>query len=226
MKLIGIDTSSKVLAVGLYDGKKIYSYHLEVGRLLSSVITVTIERLARALGWDIADVNCFACGLGPGSFTGLRIGLATIKGLAWALQKPVIGISSLDILALNALGINGYVAPFIDAKRNLVYTSLYQVRHHVCKRVRPYQLVDSAQACKSIKSNAYILGDAIPIYRDMLAQHLPGAILMDKDSWYPKGHAIIQLALERIKQASYANAFKLEPMYLYPKECQIRKSSK
>jgi tRNA threonylcarbamoyl adenosine modification protein YeaZ len=99
MRILGIDTSTKFLCLGIYDNGKMYEYNLEVGRKLSSLLAVDIKRTLDAAGLRINEINYFACGLGPGSFTGMRTGISTIKGLSWVNKKPIIGISTLDILA-------------------------------------------------------------------------------------------------------------------------------
>lgn len=145
MKILGIDTTTKFFCLGIYDGAnpvrntaypnrynlisngaKIYEYNLEVGRMLSALLIQTIKRVLDALGWQVSDIDYFACGLGPGSFTGMRVGLATIKGLSWAVNRPLIGISTLDILARNVKNSNSPVVPVIDAKRNSIYCAVYK----------------------------------------------------------------------------------------------------
>ena len=102
MKILGIDTTTGRLCLGLYVDGKFYEYSLQTGRNLSALLVPVIGRVIGAVGLKIAQIDYFACGLGPGSFTGMRIGLATIKGLSVVKNKPVIGISTLDILAKNA----------------------------------------------------------------------------------------------------------------------------
>ncbi|MCX5715039.1 MAG: tRNA (adenosine(37)-N6)-threonylcarbamoyltransferase complex dimerization subunit type 1 TsaB, partial [Candidatus Omnitrophica bacterium] len=118
MKILGIDTTTKFLCLGLYDNGKYYTCDLELGRRHSTLLVPIIKRTLDSLGWDIAEVDYFACGIGPGSFTGVRIGLAAIKGFAFGLKKPVIAIPSLDIMALNCASIKGdkTIIPVIDAK--------------------------------------------------------------------------------------------------------------
>ena len=115
MKILSLDTSTKILVLGLADNSGIYEYNLEVGRKLSSLLASAIERSIKALGWQIKEIDYFAAGIGPGSFTGMRVGVATIKGLAWALKKPVVGISTLDVLASNAAGKAKEIAVVVDA---------------------------------------------------------------------------------------------------------------
>ena len=83
MKILGIDTTTKFLSLGFYADGKVYEYNLEAGSRLSGLLVPTIERALAALGWDIASIDYFACGIGPGSFTGVRVGLATVKGFAY-----------------------------------------------------------------------------------------------------------------------------------------------
>ena len=115
MKILAIDTTTHFLCLGLHADGMFYEYNLLVGRNLSRLLTPTIQKVLAAAGLEIADIDYFACGLGPGSFTGMRIGLATIKGLSAVENKPVVGISTLDILAMNAQGQGRLIVPVLDA---------------------------------------------------------------------------------------------------------------
>jgi tRNA threonylcarbamoyladenosine biosynthesis protein TsaB len=223
MRILGIDTTTKFLSIGLYDNGRLYEYSLEVGRGLSSLITTTIKRVIEAAGLKIKDLDYFACGLGPGSFTGVRIGLSTMKGFSWSLNKKIIGIPTLDILAYAAIGDNERIIPIVDAKRNLIYTSVYLAKKGVLKRNRPYMLLAPKDFYKEIKPGSLLIGDAVMLYKDDILRKTRGVHFLDKDYWYPKGSSIIKLALERIKAKKFDNPFTIEPIYLYPKECQIRK---
>ncbi len=240
VKILGIDTSTKFLCLGIYDGNKIYEYTLEVGRGLSSLLAVTIKRVLDSLGWQAGEIDYFACGLGPGSFTGLRTGVAMIKGMGFAVNKPIIGISSLDILARNAGNADKQIIPVIDAKRNLIYCSVYKPRssfkHNVAldegrgenkglTRIKPYMLLNEEELFKSIKVSSSFLGDAISLYKEKILANTKGAIILEKDFWYPKPRNIIKIALERIKGKKLNNAFSIKPIYLYPKECQIKQAN-
>ncbi|MCM8795553.1 MAG: tRNA (adenosine(37)-N6)-threonylcarbamoyltransferase complex dimerization subunit type 1 TsaB, partial [Candidatus Omnitrophica bacterium] len=97
MRILGVDTTTKFLSLGIYDNGKIYEYNLELERKHLVLLSLTIDRVLKALGWKVEDLDYLACGLGPGSFTGIRIGLSTIKGLGFALNKPLIGIPTLDV---------------------------------------------------------------------------------------------------------------------------------
>lgn len=222
MKILGIDTTTKFLCMGIYDNAKVYEYTQEVGRRLSSLLAVTIERVLDALGWLPSDIDYFACGLGPGSFTGMRVGLAAIKGLSFSLNKPIVGISTLDILARNVSLNNATVAPIIDAKRNLIYCSIYKTKGGIQKRTMPYMLLSEEDFLKKLKDNSVFLGDGVSLYKEKILKEIKGATVLAQDYWYPKAGNIITLALEKIRSKELDSPFKIKPIYLYPKECQIR----
>ena len=221
MKILSLDTSTKLLSLCVYDDRKVYEYNIELGRLHSKLLMPSIQRVMEALGLSPKDVDYYSCGIGPGSFTGLRIGVATIKGLAYACDKPVIGISSLDIIARNA-DKDGVIVPVIDAKRNLVYCSMYRRKNGVLKKISPYRLLSVDECIKAIKPESILLGDALAVYKQKFLKNIPGASFLDSDYWYPQGHNIARWALEKIREKKWIDAFALEPMYLYPKECQIK----
>ncbi len=223
MKILAIDTTTRFMCIGIYDDGKIYEYSLELGHKQSSLLIPGIKRILGALKWRIEDIDYFACGLGPGSFTGIRVGLSAIKGLAWAVDKPIIGISTLDIIAANVIADDVRVVPVIDAKRNLIYCSVYKNNHSGLKRVTPYMLLSLDELVKRIKPNSIILGDALGLYKQELLKRISRVTALDKDYWYPKPRNIIALALEKIKDKKINTAFDLKPVYLYPKECQIKK---
>ncbi len=222
MKILAIDTATKFLSLGIYDSGKVYEYNLELGTKLSSLLAVTIKRVLDALGLDTADLDYLVCGLGPGSFTGMRVGLSAMKGLAWAGSKPLIGIPTLDTLAMNAAGEKGEIVPALDARRNLIYSCLYKNTASGLKKITPYMLISKEELFKKIKGPSVIFGDALDLYRDDIIKNIAQATLLDKDKWYPKAHNMISLALSRIKNKKIDDFFKLKPIYLYPKECQIK----
>ncbi len=221
MKILGIDTTSTFLCIGIYDNGRVYEYNLQLGRKHSALVMVTIKRMLDALSWKPKDIDYFACGSGPGSFTGVRIGMAAVKGLAWSLNKPVINVSSLDILAENA-DCDGMIVPAVDAKRNLIYTSIYRNKNNSLKRIAPYMLLSTGDFIKKIKPDSIIFGDAVSLYKEEISKHLKRVRFLDKDYWRLRGGNIIRPALEKIKEGKLNSAFDIEPIYLYPKECQIR----
>jgi tRNA threonylcarbamoyladenosine biosynthesis protein TsaB len=222
MKILSIDTTTKVLTLGIYNNGIEAEYNLEVGRLLSRVLDKTVERVSDASGVALQEIDYFALGLGPGSFTGMRVGISFVKGLSWANNKPIIGISTLDILAQNIKENGLPIVSAIDAKRNLVYASIYTKKSGQLRKISPYMLLTVDELVKKSPKGSIILGDAVSLYKEKLQKDIKGSLLLDKEFWYPKAHNIIALALQRIKGKKIHSAFNVKPIYLYPKFCQVK----
>ena len=222
MKILGIDTSTKNLCLGLYVDGKFYEYNLQLGRNLSSLLVPSVKRVIDAVGLKIADIDYFACGIGPGSFTGMRIGLAAIKGLSVVRNRPVIGVPSLDILAKNAQLKDRLIVTALDARRDLIYCSSYKYEKGILKRRSEYSLLSLDEFVRKFRAKPIVLGDAVALYRDKILARIKGAIVFDKDYWGLKAHNLMELALFKIKAKQFSSALTIKPIYLYPKECQIK----
>lgn len=221
MKIIAIDTTTKFLSLGFYDGNRLGEYYLELGKLHSKLLIPTLERALDALGWGIKDADYFACGVGPGSFTGVRIGMSCVKALAWNLRKPVVGIPSLDILAQNVER-EGVVTAALDAKRSLVYCAVYKRKNSALKRISDYMLLTVADFVRRIPVGSVVVGDAGYLYKNELLMSRKRIIILDKDYWLFWPRNIVFLCLEKIRKGQVDDSFNIAPIYLYPQECQIR----
>jgi tRNA threonylcarbamoyladenosine biosynthesis protein TsaB len=242
MTILGLDTSTQWLCVAVAYRESLYECRLETGRKLSSLITITLERILQALDLRVSDIDCFVCGLGPGSFTGLRIGVATVKGCAWAAEKKILGISSLDLIAYNAVVRRGFedagrhkantgpagrhIVPVVDARRGLLYCCVYQDNKGALKRVSPYMLLTPQQACSRVPAGSIFLGSGLQLYKDIFSRNTKGGFFLDQDYWYPQPQSLLTLGLQRIKQGKdIFTPEKIQPLYLYPQECQINPAS-
>jgi len=222
MRVLGIETTTKFLCLGLYADRLFYEYNLEVGRNLSALLAPAIQRVLAAAELEVADIDYFACGLGPGSFTGIRIGLATIKGLSIVRDKPVIGISSLDILAKNADSKDRLIVSALDARRGLIYCSSYKYERGVLRRKSEYSLLSLDEFVKKFRSKVQVLGDAVALYGGQILTRIKGSSVLGKDHWFPRAHNLMELVLAKIKAKQFSSALTIKPIYLYPKECQIK----
>ncbi|MCX5708862.1 MAG: tRNA (adenosine(37)-N6)-threonylcarbamoyltransferase complex dimerization subunit type 1 TsaB [Candidatus Omnitrophica bacterium] len=230
MKILCVDTSTRSLCLGVSDSDKVYEYELELGTRISALLVPTIKRVLESLGWKISVIDYFCAGIGPGSFTGIRVGLSTLKALSWSLNKPLVGIPSLDILAQNAISKAVFIIPVIDAKRGLVYSSIYKVQAQELKRVSGYLLSNPGDLVQKIREkipakafkDSVMLGDGLNICCKECSAGLKGMKFLDKDYWRLEGRHLIELAKLFIQDKKSRNAFGVEPLYLYPKECQIR----
>ncbi|MEW6170498.1 MAG: tRNA (adenosine(37)-N6)-threonylcarbamoyltransferase complex dimerization subunit type 1 TsaB, partial [Candidatus Omnitrophota bacterium] len=197
----------------------VLEYNIDKGLRHSDLLIPTIKKIILKSKISLQKLDALAVGLGPGSFTGLRIGVATIKGLSLSLNKPVIGVGSLDIIAKNLNSYEKLICPIIDAKRNLIYTSLYRDN----KRIWPYTLISIDRLLAKIKKPTIFLGDALAIYQEKIKKHFgPNAIFAKNNFWYPKASNLLYLAKEKLKKKEFINLTNLKPLYLFPKECQIK----
>ena len=227
MNILAIDTSTKRLCLGIMNHKgKIVGYNLDSKIRHTQSLLPMIKRALRRLKLAIDEVDYFAVGLGPGSFTGLRIGLATIKGFTSVLKKPVVGLPTLDALAYNVWpGGGGVICPLIDAKRNLLFTALYEISvNHKLKRRTPYLLISLEDLLKQLHPHKLVtfLGDGLGLYQERLKQELRNSTFLSEDAWYPKAENLVKLTERLINQGRFSDATRIKPIYLYPKDCQIR----
>lgn len=224
MKILCIDTTTKFLCLGLYVDARIYEYSLETGRHLSTLLAPAVRSVLEAAGVKAPGIDYFCVGAGPGSFTGVRVGMAYIKGLAWSVGKPVVEIPSLEALAMNAAGArdNAWVWPIMDAKRGLVYTCAYRIKGAKLKKASPYMLIDIGEFMRKTRDSAIVLGDGLELYRDKLKASGKGLAFLDKDYWriYPQN--LLACAMQRIREKKLVSASGARPIYLYPKECQVK----
>lgn len=225
MKILGIDTSSKFLSIALSENKDIIreESHL-LDRNHSSELVPRIKELLRKSAVPIGKIDAFVVGLGPGSFTGLRIGVSAIKGFGVALKKPCVGVPSIDSIACNVMAEDKEIVPIIDAKRQQVYAAIYRRKGGRVIRESGYLLLTIEKLMKKLNGDVVFLGDGISLYKDALSGIKQSADFLEEKYWYPAAGNIIKLGFSRIKKTKNTGLDKLEPLYLYPKDCQVRKS--
>ena len=213
------------------EGDKVLSQiHKVLDRKHSSQLALLIEKVLKKAKISLKKIDALAVSKGPGSFTGLRIGITTIKGLAFVLQKPVVAIPSLDILAQNAQGLKNrttkdilQICPIIDAKQNKVYACLYQAKNAKIVRKSDYLLLPFEKLLRRLKGEILFLGDAILLYGEKLSKSKRIKPIFAKERfWYPEASRALSLARERFLKGQLEDVEHLAPLYLYPKECQIR----
>jgi len=155
--------------------------------------------------------------IGPGSFTGLRIGVAACKGINLALGIPIAAIPTLDVIAYNFRGEKErMLCPLIDAKKQKVYACLYKPGP---KRFGDYMLIDIEGLLKKIKKPTLVFGDAVGLYGDPLKKN--PLVSISKEDWHPKAEVVAKLGFQKAKKKQFANVDKLAPMYLHSQYCQI-----
>jgi tRNA threonylcarbamoyladenosine biosynthesis protein TsaB len=128
MRILALETATNTVGLALMDEERVLGeLTLDLGRHHAEVLLPALDKLFAMTGLMPEEVDLLACTIGPGSFTGLRIGISTVKGLAMAMDRPIVGVSTLEALALNALPTNGWICPMLDARKSQVYTGLYRM---------------------------------------------------------------------------------------------------
>ena len=171
MNILAMDTSSTKLSLAVARNGTVLTYrNFPANKSLSTSIIANIDKVLNNVHLSLDKIDGFAVGLGPGSFTGLRVGLATLKGLAFANNKPVIGISSLDIIAngIKSSDKDQHICVITDARRNLVYWAVFKKVNGQLTKVVPYRLGSIDQVCQEITYDVIFVGVAVKIYKSQI----------------------------------------------------------
>ncbi len=224
MKLLTIDTSTNVCSVALtYDGEVTAEYLLNQGKTMSGRLLECVDVVLDGAGLTVAALDGFGVALGPGSFTGLRIGVATVKGLAMATGKPVAGFSSLAMLAMNLPCVSFPVCPMFDARKGEVYTALYDCRG--LPEAREADCVLSPAAFLDRISDAVIfIGEGAVRYRRQIEARLgERALFVPPSLNVPRASNGAFLAADAFRRGDIASLATLSPVYIRPSEAELAK---
>jgi len=216
MKILGIDTSSQLNSVGLVDDEQILSNSAWEAKdnSLQKIIEI-IDSVLSSHGLTLADIQGLAVGIGPGSWTGVRVGVTVAKILAYATDKPVCGIPSLDAIAYQAKDISSLLCPFVDAGKETVYSAFYRSPKGTVTRTGEYYVGDVKKLLEKIEEPTLFLGKAAQLYRPIIVEKLgPLANYIDEIDDAPRGSAAALLALPRLKRGESDDALALAPLYL------------
>ncbi len=221
MYCLNLDTSTNTFSLALSkDGKVLRFRNAEGKKLLENSIIPTIDRLLESAGVSLEQVDVFAIGLGPGSFTSLRVGLATIKAFAIAGAKKVIGIGSLDIIAQAHKGTAcDAICVLVDARRGQVYSCTFDRNG---QRQGEYILATPDKVLTALKGKVLFVGDGLALYGELIKtqKHIT-PIFADQDAWYPQAKYLAELAQQRITTNTFDNPISVVPIYLYAQDCQV-----
>lgn len=172
MKILAIDSSSMVATVGILDNEvMVAEYTVNYKKTHSQTLLPMIDEIVRMTDFDLNELDAIAISGGPGSFTGLRIGSATAKGLGLALSKPLIHIPTMDALAYNMCGTQRLICPLMDARRNQVYTGLYHIEDRELKVELPQSTYDIHEIIGMINQrgeDVVFLGDGVCAHKDTI----------------------------------------------------------
>lgn len=219
MKILAIDSSGMVASAAVAEEDNLLGeYTINYKKTHSQTLLPMIDEVVRMLELDLADVDAIAAAGGPGSFTGLRIGAATAKGLGLALNKPLISIPTVDGLAYNLAGCSSLVCPLMDARRNQVYTGLYRFegfQMHVVLDQCAVGIDEIVMRINAAGQAAAFLGDGVAVYAPYIKEHcsVPYTFApahLNKQ----RAASIAALAMEYYRAGRIQDAADFRPQYL------------
>lgn len=226
MKIVGIETSTLVGGVALLDDETLVAeYTLNVALTHSERLLSVLDQLLAATGTGLAEVDGLAVAVGPGSFTGLRIGLSTAKGLAFATGKPLVGVPTLDALARTLPFARHPVCPILDAKKGEVYACLYRTDRGEVERLWEYVSLAPAELSRRLDGPVIFLGDGVAAYRELLERELgPAALFAPPGGRVPSAAAVAELGLRALRAGETADPAALTPLYVRPSEAELARA--
>ncbi|OGW80162.1 MAG: tRNA (adenosine(37)-N6)-threonylcarbamoyltransferase complex dimerization subunit type 1 TsaB [Omnitrophica bacterium RIFCSPLOWO2_12_FULL_44_17] len=226
--ILAVDTSSRVLSVGIsQNGESVFETNLEGTPRHSEQLIDLIQHGLETVHLKKNDLTHFVWGLGPGSFTGLRIGCAFLKGFSLGCQKPVFGVSSLDAIALGSGIISGELAVCVDARREKIYTAIYKFQNGSPEKILPESVLSFEELSKEIRPGMIVTGDSILNYHIRFRNAFADQVeLMQPMFWYPKASLMIRLFETWPERTKKLTLRMMVPMYLRRSEAEEKLSEK
>ncbi len=219
MRLLAVDTSTDYLSVAVMNGERVLArIHKKAPRSHSTMLMPIIDRVLKKSKTALNELDGFCLSIGPGSFTGLRIGAATVKGLAFVMKKPVVAVPTLDVIAENQKAFRGIICVVLDARKNKVYAAVYKSDGKRLKKISKTLLLGLSGLLKELEGyqNVLFTGD----FAEKAAALLPGSNAA-AEHWQPRPEVVGALGAEYFKKRKFVKVEDLEPLYVYSGECDI-----
>ena len=235
MVTIGIDSSGLVAGVAIIrDGILTAEYNTQYKKTHSQTLLPMLAEVCRMTETDIAETDCFAVSQGPGSFTGLRIGSATVKGLSLVTGKPVAEIPTVDSIAAALWGCTGYVVPLMDARRNQVYTGIYtfegdgeDMSMRTVMSQRPMDIEELAEKLNSLDGVIYFSGDGVPPYLDRIRTLVKRPYRLAPPGMNrQRASCVARLGEQYMKEGKAVPGEDHKPVYLRPSQAERERNEK
>ena len=228
MKILALDSSAVVGSVALCeDSRMVAHYTLNTGNTHSQTLLPMIESVLKSAEWEIDDLDLFAVSNGPGSFTGVRIGVATVKGLAFGKNIPCAGVSTLEALAYNLRYFNGIICPVMNARRAQVYNALFSCKDGVLTRLCPDRAISIAELDEelcSMDQPIYLVGDGYDITLDGLEKTTVRPV--PDELRYQSGYSVALCGLAAYERGKAVDDTTLAPVYLRPSQAERERNER
>ncbi|MBF0225014.1 MAG: tRNA (adenosine(37)-N6)-threonylcarbamoyltransferase complex dimerization subunit type 1 TsaB [Desulfobacterales bacterium] len=225
MKILGIDTSTNSCSVAVLNQNDTLSeINIDNNLTHSKYLMDAIDSALRFSGLNFNELDGFAITVGPGSFTGLRIGLSTIKGLSVASAKPIVGVSSLDSMAYPLPFIPTLIVPLIDARKGEVYYSKYKFINGVIHKEMNDMLDSPEKAIAGIKESCLFIGNGSDLYKSLILNKF-GKFAFFLPDFYNKIRAsvVARIGLEKIKNSGFDDSNLIIPKYIRKSDVELKK---
>lgn len=218
MRILAFETSAKAGSVALtQDGKLLGESYQNTGLTHSQTLLSMAEELLKSCGLTPKDVDAVAVAAGPGSFTGVRIGVAAAKGFAWGGELPCCGVSTLEAMALH-LGVwDGYVCPVMDARRSQVYNALFRAEGGSLTRLaedRAISLENLGKELKNLEKPVFLVGDGALLCYNTLQKDIPELVLPPEHKMHQRAAGVALAAAQKLQQGDPGDGNALTPNYL------------
>ena len=218
MRILAFETSAKAASVALVeDGALLGECYQNTGLTHSQTLLIMAQELLAQCGREVGQLTAVAVAQGPGSFTGVRIGMAAAKGLAWGAELPCVGVSTLAAMARGFAAWQGYVCPCMDARRGQVYNALFyadQGRLERRAQDRAIALEDLAPELAALEGPIFLVGDGAALAYKALGGQIPSLVPPPEHRAYQRAVGVALLAAEQLAAGNPADAAALTPNYL------------
>ncbi len=227
MRILAIETSTKNLSMAIADDERVLAeYKGDAILRHSHDLIPNIENMLNKLKLELIAIDSFAISIGPGSFTGLRIGVSILKGLNLVTRIPIITVPTLDAIAYNSIDAVVPICVIVDAKKKNLYASLYKTQDGGIIKLRDYLIISPEELIeeliRDIKESVLFAGDGVGLYERSISDRLRGAKFAPEDCWYPDAKVIARMGVEKFKRGDFAEPDTLVPMYIYSHKCSVR----
>ena len=214
MLILAFESSAKPASAALVKGGQLLSQYMQCSALTHSrTLLPMAEDMLKNAELRLSDVDLIAVAHGPGSFTGIRIGVSTVKGLAWAAEKPCVGVSTLEAMAWHGLAAGGYICPVMDARRSQVYNALFKIENGRPVRMtedRPIALEELAKEVTALGAPVFLVGDGAALCFEYFTAHGVPCVMAPDNLRWQDAWGVAMAAADKTP----GNADELLPVYL------------